>query len=407
VQILAGTQQLSWIGGANTYVVTVCEQLERLGHDVLIFAAEPGGEMTEVARARGLRVVEPGRGLPLAPDVIYAQDAYASLLLAELYSLTPQVFATHADEYDISLPPQLPGLIAAVVACHDRVARRAQAAAVGAELVRLRQPVDTVRFSPRGPLSDPPRRALLLGNYLSGDRRELVIRACADAGIECEQVGAQNGRWTTEPEALMSAFDIVFGKARVIVEAMACGRAAYVYDHNGGDGWVVPETYELLEADNFGGQAEGAGTSYERLRGDLAAYRPDMGPANRDLAVANHSANKHAQELVELFGRVAPRTDPVDAPLRELARLVRIQAGIDHRAQTLAAEAHGARARTLELEDELSDTRRRLAELDERVGGLEEEARAARADADELMHQRRVRFALALARPLDALRRRG
>ena len=83
----------------------------------------------------------------------------------------------------------------------------------------------------------------------------------------------------------MGDADIVIGKARVIVEAMASGRAAYVYDHNGGDGWVTSERYALLEADNFGGQAEAVAADLERLRSDLKAYRPDMGVANRQLAV--------------------------------------------------------------------------------------------------------------------------
>ena len=207
-----------------------------------------------------------------------------------------------------------------------------RAAAVVPEVVRLRQPVDTERFSPRGPLHDPPRRALLLGNYLTGDQLEVVAQACEEAGIEWEQVGARNGGQTREPEQLMGDADIVIGKARVIVEAMASGRAAYVYDHNGGDGWVTSERYELLEADNFGGQAEAVATDLERLRSDLKAYRPDMGVANRQLAFTNHSANKHAQELALLFQRLNPAARPVDAPLRELARLVRVQTGIDRRA---------------------------------------------------------------------------
>lgn len=418
MQILVGTHQFSWIGGADTYVATVCEHLQRLGHDVTIFAAELG-EMTDIARESGLVVLDDERALPAEPDVIYAQDAFAALLLAERYPRTPQVFAIHADEWDLWLPPQLQGLIAAVVALHERVGKRARAAAVVPEIVRLRQPVDTVRFSPRGPLRDPPKRALLLGNYLMGDRLKLVLRACAETGIECERLGYKSGEWTTEPEVAMCDADIVIGKARVIVEAMACGRAAYVYDHNGGDGWVTPERYALLEADNFGGQAEPTVTDLERLRRDLAEYRPDMGPANRDLAVVNHSANKHAQELALLFRRLAPRAKPVAGPLRELARLVRVQTDIDRRAHRLEVEAHLSRERVFALEQELADSNshardlgERLLELDahaqalaERVLELDAAAREAVEREESLRRQLRVRFALTLARPLDLARR--
>lgn len=421
MRILLATHQLSWIGGADTYTVTVAEHLQRLGHDVNVFAAELG-EMTEVARASGIVVTADERALPEEPDVIYAQDAYVGLLLAERFPSTPQAMAIHADEYDLWLPPQLPEVTTAVVALHDRVAKRARAAAVVPEIVRLRQPVDTERFSPRGPLRDPPRRALLLGNYLTGDQLGVVTEALEEARIEWEQVGYKSGGPTREPERLMGDADIVIGKARVIVEAMASGRAAYVYDHNGGDGWVTSERYALLEADNFGGQAEPVAADLERIRLDLKAYRPEMGAANRQLAVANHSANKHAQALALLFRRLSPRAQPVDGPLRELARLVRVQTDIDRRAHALSVEAQQAREREhgvrLELEAalvrraELEQEAGRVAELQTQVQALQErlaEVDAAACDALEreqsLLAQRRVRLGLALARPLDRARR--
>jgi hypothetical protein len=370
VQILLSTHQLSWIGGADTYLVTVSEQLQRLGHEVTVYALETG-DMAEVARRRGLRIVTAEKELPDEVDVVFAQDSATSLLLADRYSLTPQAYSVHSDESDLWVPPQLPDVVAALVVLHERVARRARALAVRPEIVRLRQAVDTQRFAPRGPLRAKRPRVLLLGNYVSGPRFELVEGACRALDYECRQIGFWSQNFTTEPESAIGDFDIVIGKARAIVEAMACGRAAYVFDHNGGDGWVTPERYELLEADNFGGQAEGIPITHERLVTDLAAYRPEMGSANRDLAIAHHSAAKHAQELVTLFQRLAPRSEPVVAPLREMARLVRLQWQLECRLHTLSYEAQTAR----------------------------EEAERVRAS-------RRFRLGTALAKPLDLARGR-
>jgi hypothetical protein len=175
---------------------------------------------------------------------------------------------------------------------------------------------------------------------------------------------------------------------------MASGRAAYVFDHNGGDGWVTPERYELLEADNFGGQAEAVATDLERLRSDLKSYRPDMGPANRELAVANHSVLKHVQELVLLFQRLNPRASSVDGPLRELARLVRVQATSDRLAYDLAMEAQMLRDRMLDLE----------RHVEERLQELDATAKDALAREQALREQRRVRIGLAVGRSLDRLR---
>ena len=224
------------------------------------------------------------------------------------------------------------------------------------------------------------------------------------------------------------------GKARVIVEAMACGRAAYVYDVFGSDGWVTNDTYARLEADNFSGQTGTPPVDVARLRSDLELYRSDMGAANRELAVVHHGAGKHAAQLVELFERVAPRPRPRTTPLREMARLVRVQWEAEERAIGLGLEAGSLwdelernrleaaklseelerqRLEAAALRDELARHRRRLSELEPTAAVLERRGReleAARAQAEQelgdVLGQRRVRLGIALARPLDVLRRR-
>jgi glycosyltransferase involved in cell wall biosynthesis len=349
------------LGGTESYVLTVAEQLQRLGHDVTLFSVELGPNAA-VARDRGLELRNRADELPPSCDVLYTQDSVTAYELAERYPETPHIYAAHADEYDLVTPPQVPGVVQAVVVLNDRLERQVRALAVAPEVVRLRQPVDVKRFYPRAALRDPPQRALILSNYLSHDRVELVYRACADAGIECRQIGAPTGVSTDEADVELCRADIVFGKSRVIVEAMASGRAAYVYDHNGGDGWVTPERYDLLEADNFGGQAEATATDHERLRRDLAAYSTQMGPANRDLAVANHSARGHAHELVEVFERFAGRHERIDAPLAELSRLARLQWANEVRAVHLAAENQ-------RLRDQLDHARARNGGAGRRVTG--------------------------------------
>jgi len=350
VEIVIGTYHLG-LGGTESYTLAVAEQLQRLGHDVTIFGIQPG-PLVDVAHERGLELTVEEDELPVRCDVVFAQDGVAAYRLADRYPKAPLVCALHGEEYDFCTPPQLPGLVQAVVVLHERVARHLRALAVVPEVVRLRQPVDAKRFYPRAPLHERPRRALVLGNWLQPDRRRLLQKSCAEAGIDYREYGAQSGAYARHPELEYASADIVFGKARVIVEAMAAGRAAYVFDHNGGDGWVTPERYELLEADNFGGQAEAVVTDPARLRRELAAYDPAMGPANRDLAVANHSLSRHGHELVGLFARLAPRTERTDAPLRELARLSRMHWVNEGRVLALTDEVR-------ELRSELDDLKSR------------------------------------------------
>lgn len=351
MEVLLGTQALE----PRPYLVILAEHLERLGHEVRALSAEP------LPSTDDLRVVGVERDLPLAPDVIYSQDAEAALLLADLYPLTSQLFAAHSDRYEVWLPPQLAGVVARVVVFDERSAERARAAALPQELLRLRRPVDLERHAPRGWVPERPRRARVALDGLSDYRAGLLQRALADARIE---IGDEA--------------DFVIGRGQAIVDALADGLPAYVYGDEGGDGWVTPARYDLLEADGFSGRAEAAATTFERLRADLDAYDPAMGPANRDLAAA-HDARAHVQALVSAFDEVKPRRDPVTAPLRELARLVRVEAASARRAEALAAEAQRARARAEGLAEELVEARERADRLEAEV----EELRARGADSSE------------------------
>jgi uncharacterized small protein (DUF1192 family) len=387
VNLVLGTLELTTIGGVGTYLLTVGEQLERMGHAVTVLTEE-AGEMAAIASRRGLRVVADADELPGSCDAVYAQDAPSAYALAARYPDVPQAFCVHAPDHDRWVVPQLPGVTSAAVALHGRAERYARSLGHVPEVVRLRQPVDTRRFSPRGAIGGSPRRALMLTNYAAGNRLELIREACAGAGIELVERGLQAGEFTASPEAEMNDADIVIGKSRVILEAMSCGRAAYVYDHNGGDGWVTADGYARMEDDNFDGQADARPMDADRLREDLAAYLAEMGAVNRDLAVANHSARVHAEALVELLARLAPRAEPAAAPLEELSRLTRVQWQADSRALGFEHEAKLLRA-------ELGRRNREQAELQDEIARLDAERAAMRAAG---------RAASALGRPLPPTR---
>lgn len=374
MEIVLSTMELGATGGAATYLVTVSEQLQRLGHEVTVYAHEVG-PLAEEAGGRGLRVVSNEGDLPERCDVVYAQDGATAYLLADRYPGVPVAVCMHAGgaSYARWDPPQFPGVAGAVVVLHEVMQRRAQAFAADTEVVRLRQPVDVARFAPRAPVSDPPRRALLLGNYMHGDRGLLVRQACAEASLEPVQVGLYGPDATLHPEVAINDSDLVIGQGRAIVEGMACGRPSFVYDQGGGDGWVTASSYDRLEARNFAGASSGEQMVATDLAARLREADRAMGPVNRDLARLHHAAHTHVEQLVDLFRRLAPSAPPPDAPLRELARMVRLQwqtetrvAARDHELRLLSARLHRAEA--------LSATRR-------------------------------YRFAAALARPLDRLRR--
>ncbi len=293
------------LGGSETYAVTVAERLERLGHPTFFFAGEASAEGRELLASRGLRFAT-GEPAALADrddfDVVLAQDA-AGAYTAAARRRVPVVFVIHGLAF-FEHPPRAASSSPPVVVMNDLVGRHAAALASKPEVVRLRQPIDIQRFRPR-PARAKARRVLVFSNYLEADRMAMLQRACDDLGLELATMGI-SGKTSLAPQERIAAADIVVGYGRSVLEGMAMGRAAYVWDRAGGDGWVTPESYPELEADGFSGGATKAVLDVDRLREDLAAYRPELGPLGADLVRIHHSAQVHAEALVGLLEREAP-----------------------------------------------------------------------------------------------------
>ena len=357
VRLILASNHLG-LGGSESYLLTVAEQLERLGHEATLYARELGAG-ADLARSRGFQVVDENR-LPGECDAALVQDAGVALDLAARYPGARQVFVAHSESFDLQLPPQLEGLVDAVVALNDRVVDRLRALAVPAPVVRLRQPIDTERFVPGAPLPERPRRALLLSNNPVADRLAMLEDACAEAGLELTRVGGEAGQ-SSDPRNRLVEADVVIGYGRSVLEAMACGRAAYVYDRHGSDGWVTADSYAEVEASGFAGRSGRTIADRDSLRADLARFDPAMGPVNHDLVIAHHRANVHAQELLDLLEGGGSKAPVTHGALEEMARLVRMEWRARVDAQALAGEQARLQAERHRLERRVEEVREEAA----------------------------------------------
>jgi hypothetical protein len=368
------------LGGTETYSVTVGEQLERLGHSVTLHASEASPEGRELAASYRLPLVLGESDLPEEVDAAIVQDAANAYTLAARLPGLRQVFTIHGlSGYEH--PPCRLDFSPPVVVLNDRIARHAAALGSQPTVVRMYQPIDIERFRPRGARGGRARTVLTLSNYLSGSRLESLETACGDLGLKLVRLGA-NGSPTIDPREAMAHADIVIGYGRSVLEGMAMGCAGYVWDHAGGDGWVTPETYPALEADGFAGAATETVIDADRLRADLAEYRPELGTLGHELVRLKHSATTHAEELVGLLGEAEPPAP--DDTLETLARLVRLEARAAIRVEGMEAE------------------NRRMGED---LGAVVGERDAARAQLDLILSSRSWRLASPFRRGAAIFRR--
>lgn len=385
MRIVIGTHALARAAGTESYVCLVARQLQRLGHDVVV-SAEELGPMAEHAERQGIVVARTAADMPSACDAILANDTPSAATLAARYPGTRLVHVAHSQVFDHQLPVLVPGVADALVVCSERMASHARALPLDVPLVRLRLPVDIDHYLGTGPLPARPRNAVIVSNYLTGERRRALVEAWEGQGVTCTQIGVLTEA-AFDPGPAMRDADVVVAKATAALEGMACERAVYVYDQFGGDGWITPDTYEAFEADNLAGLSSPAPRTPDQLAADLADYDPAMGWMNGELVRTHHSPIKHAQELVAvLTGEHAG--PPVSASaLTEIARLSRV---------SLAAERKAAGCR-----HELASLRERVVVADQDLAQWRLRAQAA----EQVLSTSRARAGIAAGRVLDRLRR--
>lgn len=378
MHVVLATQDLESVGGSETYLLTVAENLVRLGHEVTVHALRLG-RMSDLVGDTGASVVGEG-DLPATCDAVLVQDVGMAYSLAERWPDRPQVAIAHSAYFDVQLPPHVPVPGSVAVVMSDRLADRVRAMNADIEVVRLRQPIDSMRLSPRGAPAGRPRHAVLLGNYLQGDARDSIVESWSSAGVRVVQVGTYT-QPTYDVAAALAEADIVVGKGRAVLDGMSCGRPAFVYDAFGCDGWVTAETYDRIEADAFAGQSNPSVLDSAGLRAALDDYDPSMGRVNRELVLKHHQDRKHVESLVGIFRRIGAVRDGGPTPNAELARLSRLRWKAEQENVALRQLIDDLTGRVQEAERKLfvSEQRRRRR------------ARAAR-DAEARLAELGVRF---------------
>lgn len=382
MRILIAMRQPSLGGGVRGHVETVAQEMQRTGHDVWIFSHDDLPWREEV-EARGLRTLGSLEHLEQEFDVAIAHDQPSIYDVVAAKPGLPIAFVWHGNVYDVDMAAQLDGAVQLIFQPYGPLPTRADSTSVKVPQVSVRQPIDVHnRFVPLSQISATPRKALMLSNYTTDVMRELLVEACGRAGIELTLRGFHEVDGpVARPEFAINDVDIVFGKGRVIMEAMACGRAAYVYDFFGSDGFVTDENLETLLSSGIGGSSTEMVASVDRIVAELGNYDRRMGTVNRDLAKHHFSVTRHvAVQIAALEEMLAGEARPAhnDAAF-ELARMSRV-------AWRFEGDAHVLSHRLQKVETERDEWRERH---------------------EQMLATKRWKLATTLTRPLDRLRGRG
>jgi hypothetical protein len=292
--------------GGRSGTEVVCSEtaygLRKRNYDVSIYT-HSAGRMAENLRADGFQVVTNLELLDFVPDVIQANQTLPLLDAVGRFPDVPVISICHDATIWWDEPVDLPSIkryCAVDLACRARITHRFAHLADRVEL--LLNAVDLVRFQPRPPLPDRPKRALILAKsrtYLAAIRA-----ACKQHGISVDAVGPGIGREIADLPSRLSEYDLVFATARGAWEAMAVGCAVILVDDRGLGGLVTNDVVSTWSKNNFGLWLLTRSPSAASIAAEIERYDQNDARIVSDFIRRHSSLEHYLDRLEELYRAV-------------------------------------------------------------------------------------------------------
>ena len=317
-RVLLATASLQSSGGTDVYTRDLALALLRRGHLPVVYATMVGKKGDEL-RAATIPVVDDLDRVAAVPDVILGHHTMETIVAILRFPGVPAAFVCHGHDHWSAIPPATPRIGAYVAVdrnCRDRMVFEH---GIAEDSIRvLTNAVDLQRFPRRPPLPEKPRRALVFSNLAAENTFAAPIRAACEArGIELDLAGAASGRLAQAPEEILPAYDLVFGKARCALEALAVGAAVVACDAHGLAGMITGESLDGMRQLNFGVRTLQRPITPETIGAEIDRY--DAADAGRvaDRIRAAADLELLAEQYIALFEELLAR--PVVDDTQQLA----------------------------------------------------------------------------------------
>jgi len=275
---------LTLAGHTGTEVVTrdLALGLAARGHEVTVFVRAIGPLATELTEA-GIAVVRRLDEIA-APDIVHGHHYQETIDALRHFPVARGVFVCHDRTAPHSIPPRFDRIrryVAVDLNCLERLRDDWDVPAVQTRVVL--NAVDMARFSARPPLPAAPTRALVYSHYASPATHVDVVRdACTRLNIPVDVIGSEAGTAVIAPDTRLGEYDLVFGKARCALEAVAVGAAVVLCDAGGLGPMVTLAALPGLRAWNLGSRLLRDGLEAEAVVRRIRQYDPvDAAAASR------------------------------------------------------------------------------------------------------------------------------
>lgn len=240
-------------GGTEVYVRDLAIALHQRGIQVEVYSPELGAVAGEI-RDAGIHVAGSITELQGVPDIIHAHHTQPALDVLTAFPDTPAIYVLHARNCAVDIPPKHTRILRYLASDYNTLEQLLTEENIPERHTEVfLNWVDTDRFRLRKRWADKPAKALVFSNYATKDNYFLHIQeACRIAGLPLDCKGRGVGDPVGKPENILGDYDIVFGKAKAAIEALATGAMVIPCDFRGLGEAVDSHNFAHIRKYNFG-----------------------------------------------------------------------------------------------------------------------------------------------------------
>jgi len=319
MKILLGNNSLSFLGGSETWSLTLAIALKRLGHEVTCFGPTLG-DISKALESEGIRCFDNMAPEGLKPfslvlqksvkheyDFIIANHWHIVEYLRRQFPKIPIVSTVHGiihymDEEKKQPAPEHPSLnggVSQFIAVSEEVQNMLKDS-YNIESTIIRNFFDLKKFKASS-VKKKPKQFLINTNYAGKDDPEIkLIKEVANHyDAKLTAVGQGFGVSSDIREAIKDA-DIVVGMGRSVLEGVAMGRLGIVHGRWGTGGVIHEGMIKELRERNFSGR--NSGDEYwtkERFIQEIDEhYKKKTFDWQKGYMAINHNAENAAQIFI-------------------------------------------------------------------------------------------------------------
>jgi hypothetical protein len=310
-RVLIATHQATSCSGSDLYTRDLAMALLRRGLQPVVYTTVLGAVAEELRQAT-IPVTNDISAIAAPPHVIHGHHHLETLTALARFPGVPALFVCHDGLTWHSTPPRTPRIgqyIAVDRNCRDRMMLEHGIPETAVRI--LPNAVDLERFHRRAPLPRRPLRGLVINNATQDSFASTIEAACAQRGIALDVVGRAAGTETEHPEEILSRYDLVFGKARCALEAVATGAAVIVCDAAGLAGMITSRDLDAMRQLNFGMRLLQRPITEPAIGAEIDRYDADDAAKVTDAVRATAGIDLLAEQFIELYEELQVRHVPM------------------------------------------------------------------------------------------------